>query len=89
MQHVTSATPMTLTELRALVYDGFIGRNASRIAEFEAERRAGRAKVKEHLELEELRRVEEAEWESGFGEYDQESSTRKLGMESAALDSFS
>jgi hypothetical protein len=37
--------------------------------ELQAERRAGRAKGKEQLELEEIKRREEAEFETGFGEW--------------------
>lgn len=37
------------------------------MSELEAERRAGRPKSRELLELEELRRREVAEWETGFG----------------------
>jgi hypothetical protein len=68
MHSLESPDALTLPQLRALVTDEFIGRNDARIAELNAERRAGRPKGKELLELEELRRVESAEWETGFGE---------------------
>ena len=45
----------------------FITRNDPRIDELAAERRAGRPKTTEHLELEELRRREQTEFETGFG----------------------
>lgn len=57
-----------MPELRSLVTNVFLTRNDARIAELESERRAGRAKVKEHVDLEELKRVENSEWETGFGE---------------------
>ncbi|GMK57254.1 hypothetical protein CspeluHIS016_0400880 [Cutaneotrichosporon spelunceum] len=57
---------ITLPQLRALITDAFIARNDERIEELTLERRAGRPKAKELLELEEVRRVENAEWESGF-----------------------
>lgn len=68
MHSLESPDALTLPQLRALVTDDFIGRNDARIAELNAERRAGRPKGKELLELEELRRAESAEWETGFGE---------------------
>jgi translation machinery-associated protein 16 len=45
----------------------FITRNDPRIEELSQERRAGRPKVTEQIELEELKRRELAEYESGFG----------------------
>ncbi|KAL1408379.1 translation machinery-associated protein 16 [Vanrija albida] len=57
---------LSLTSLRALISDVFLTRNDDRIAELTAERRPGRPKDKELLELEELRRREHAEWETGF-----------------------
>jgi translation machinery-associated protein 16 len=50
-----------------LIEEVFITRNDPRIAELAAERRAGRPKLTEHIELEELKRRELAEYESGFG----------------------
>lgn len=68
-QHsLTSPHPLTLASLRALVSTVYIARHDARIQELEAERRAGRAKVKEQLELEEQKRREEAEYETGIGE---------------------
>lgn len=60
--------PLSLPSLRALVSDVYLTRNDERINELEAERRPGRPKTKEHMELEEIRKVEHAEWETGFGE---------------------
>ncbi|BEI81315.1 hypothetical protein CcaverHIS002_0204750 [Cutaneotrichosporon cavernicola] len=57
---------LTLAQLRALVTDVFLARNDERIEELMSERRAGRPKATELVDLEELRRVENAEWESGF-----------------------
>lgn len=69
-QHsLTSPHPLTLPSLRALISTVYLARHDARIAELDAERRAGRAKVKEQLELEEQRRREEAEYETGIGEY--------------------
>ena len=50
-----------------MIEEVFITRNDPRIAELAAERRAGRPKLTEHIELEELKRRELAEYESGFG----------------------
>ncbi|KLT44193.1 hypothetical protein CC85DRAFT_234130, partial [Cutaneotrichosporon oleaginosum] len=66
MHSLESPDALTLPQLCALITDTFIARNDERIAELNAERRPGRPKVKELLELEELRRVESAEWETGF-----------------------
>ncbi|KAL7423195.1 translation machinery-associated protein 16 [Cryptotrichosporon argae] len=63
---LSSPHPLTLASLRALVTDVYLARNDERIAELSAERRPGRVKTKEHAELEELKRREEAEWETGF-----------------------
>jgi translation machinery-associated protein 16 len=79
MQQVQSATALSLPELRALISETFLGRNDARVAELNAERRPGRPKLKEHLDLEELRRVEEAEWDSGFGEYNKEEECGMMG----------
>lgn len=68
MHVLESPEPLTLPQLRTMVTETFIERNDERIAELNAERRAGRPKAKELVELEEIRRVESAEWETGFGE---------------------
>jgi translation machinery-associated protein 16 len=68
MQQLESAEPLSLPQLHELVSRAFIGRNDARMAELESERRPGRPKAKEHLDLEELKRVEESEYASGFGE---------------------
>jgi translation machinery-associated protein 16 len=51
-----------------LISEVYLTRHDDRIAELTAERRAGRPKDKELLDLEELRRKEWAEWETGIGE---------------------
>lgn len=68
MHSLESPEALTLPQLRTMVTDQFIARNDERIAELNAERRPGRPKAKELLELEEIKRVESAEWETGFGE---------------------
>lgn len=70
MHSLESPDALTLEQLRTMVRDVFIGRNDERIAELNAERRPGRPKVKELVDLEEVRRIELAEWETGFGEYE-------------------
>ncbi|TXT13432.1 hypothetical protein VHUM_00799 [Vanrija humicola] len=66
LHSLSGPAPLSLPSLRALISDVFLTRNDDRIAELTAERRPGRPKDKELLELEELRRVEHAEWETGF-----------------------
>lgn len=74
LHSLSGPAALSLTSLRALISDVFLTRNDDRIAELTAERRPGRPKDKELLELEELRRREHAEWETGFGEYAREGS---------------
>jgi len=64
---ISSPNPLSLPSLKALIEEVFITRNDPRIDELAAERRAGRPKLTEHIELEELKRRELAEYESGFG----------------------
>ena len=64
---LSSAQPLTLASLKALIAEVFITRNDPRIQELAAERRPGRPKTTEHLEMEELRRREQTEFETGFG----------------------
>jgi translation machinery-associated protein 16 len=53
--------------LKALI-DLYISRNDSRIDELTSARRPGRPKEKELLDLEEVRRRELKEFDTGFGE---------------------
>lgn len=64
---VSSPEPLSLQQLRALITDAYISRNDERIAELIAERRPGRPKEKELINLEELKRSELQEWATGFG----------------------
>lgn len=64
---LSSSQALSLPSLKALIAEVFITRNDPRIEELTAERRAGRPKTTEHLELEELRRREQTEFETGFG----------------------
>ena len=66
LHSLSSAAPLSLASLRALISTVYLTRHDPRIAELEAERRAGRPKPKELLELEEVRKREHAEWETGF-----------------------
>lgn len=67
MHALTSPLPLTLASLKALV-EIYLERNDLRIAELEGERRPGRPKAKELIELEERRAAESKEYETGFGE---------------------
>ena len=66
---MTSAHPLSLRSLRALISEVYLTRYDLRIAELDNERRAGRPSSKEYTELVETRRREAAEWETGFGEF--------------------
>ncbi|KAK4685432.1 translation machinery-associated protein 16, partial [Tremellales sp. Uapishka_1] len=66
LHSLSSAAPLSLPSLRALIADVFLTRNDERIAELTKERRAGRPKGKELLEMEELRRREWSEWATGL-----------------------
>lgn len=66
---LSSPHPLSLASLKALISDVFITRNDVRIEELAAERRAGRPKIKEQLEMEEMKRREQAEYETGFGAF--------------------
>ncbi|RSH89268.1 hypothetical protein EHS25_002380 [Saitozyma podzolica] len=62
---ISSPSPLTLSSLKALI-EVYIARNDTRIEELTAERRPGRPKEKELLELEDLRKREAKEFETGF-----------------------
>ncbi|TYJ51983.1 hypothetical protein B9479_007428 [Cryptococcus floricola] len=66
LHSLSSPNPLTLESFRALVSEVYLKRNDPRIDELLAERRAGRPKQKELLELEEFRRRERSEWDSGM-----------------------
>ncbi len=68
LHSVSSPHPITVPSLQALV-ELYIGRNDIRLQELESERRAGRTKSKEQLNLEEHKRKETSEWTTGFGQY--------------------
>lgn len=65
---LTSATPLTLPELKSLIQDKFIGRNDASIAELEGKRRPGRAKDAKLVSAELAKEIEMNEYKSGFGE---------------------
>lgn len=67
LHSLSSPHPLSLPSLKALIAEVFITRNDPRIDELAAERRAGRPKTIEHLDLEELRRREQVEFDTGFG----------------------
>lgn len=46
----------------------YLARHDARMAELEGDRRPGRPKAKELLELEEVKKREQSEWETGIGE---------------------
>ncbi|CAD6582834.1 MAG: hypothetical protein TREMPRED_003403 [Tremellales sp. Tagirdzhanova-0007] len=66
LHSLTSAHPLSLRSLRALISEVYLTRYDLRIAELDNERRAGRPSSKEYTELVETRRREAAEWETGF-----------------------
>ena len=66
MHALSSASPLTLASLKALV-EVYVARNDARIAELIADRRPGRPKQPELLDLEDKRRMDEKEYESGMG----------------------
>lgn len=57
----------SLESLHRLVHDLFLRRWDDYLAELKKERRAGRPKCKEQVEVEEIKRQEEAEYDTGFG----------------------
>jgi len=66
---LSSHLPLSLPSLRALISEVYLKRNDERIEELVAERRAGRPKSKELLDMEEVKRQEMAEWETGLGRF--------------------
>ena len=69
MHSLSSSSALTLDSLRALIHDVYLTRFDARIAELRGQRRDGRPKGKELGELEEVRRREWTEWETGLGEW--------------------
>ena len=67
LHSLPSTHPLSLPALRELITDVYLTRNDVRISELESERRPGRPKDKELLKLEEARKSECAEWETGLG----------------------
>ena len=67
LHSLSSPEPLTLSALRELIVDVYLIRSDPRIQELESERRQGRPKSAELIELEETRRRERAEWETGLG----------------------
>ncbi|WVR06232.1 hypothetical protein IAU60_003262 [Kwoniella sp. DSM 27419] len=63
---LTSPHPLSLDSLRALITEVYLARHDDRIDELVNERRPGRPKAKELLELEEVRKREKAEYETGM-----------------------
>jgi hypothetical protein len=66
MHALTSPYPLSLGSLKVLVQI-FLDRDDIRMEELEADRRAGRPKSKEFLELEARKTAETKEFETGFG----------------------
>jgi translation machinery-associated protein 16 len=66
---MTSAHPLSLPSLHALIATVYLARHDDRIAELENERRPGRPKAKELLELEDVRKRERSEYETGIGQF--------------------
>ncbi|WWC62414.1 uncharacterized protein I303_105010 [Kwoniella dejecticola CBS 10117] len=66
LHSLSSPHPLSLPSLKALITDVYLARFDSRIEEISSERRAGRPKPKEMLELEEIKRREWNEYESGM-----------------------
>lgn len=67
LHSLTSPHPLSLASLRALISTVYLTRHDDRIKELDGERRAGRPKAKEQLELEDVRKREWAEYETGMG----------------------
>lgn len=65
---ITSPEPLTLPQLRGLITDVYLARLDDEVNQLVAERRAGRPKSKDLVDLEEIKRREAAEWVTGFGE---------------------
>ncbi|WWD04720.1 hypothetical protein V865_002791 [Kwoniella europaea PYCC6329] len=66
LHSLSSPHPLSLASLKALITEVYLARFDSRIEELNAERRAGRPKPKELLELEEIKKREKNDYESGM-----------------------
>ncbi|WVQ81066.1 hypothetical protein IAT38_003173 [Cryptococcus sp. DSM 104549] len=66
LHSLSSQHPLSLESFRALISEVYIKRHDPRIDELVEERRPGRPKPKELLELEELRSRERTEYETGM-----------------------
>lgn len=64
---LSSPNPLTLSSLKALITEVYLKRHDPRIEELTRERRPGRPKPKELLDLEEVKRRETGEYETGMG----------------------
>lgn len=67
MHSLSSPNPLTLSSLKALITEVYLKRHDPRIEELTRERRPGRPKPKELLDLEEVKRRETGEYETGMG----------------------
>ncbi|WVF69317.1 hypothetical protein IAT40_004093 [Kwoniella sp. CBS 6097] len=66
LHSLTSPHPLSLPSLKALITEVYIARHDDRINELMGERRPGRPKSKELMELEEVKKREMAEYETGM-----------------------
>lgn len=64
---LSSPNPLTLPSLKALITEVYLKRHDPRIEELTRERRPGRPKPKELLDLEEVKKRETGEYETGMG----------------------
>lgn len=64
---LSSGHPQSVESIKELITDVYLARFDERINELQAERRPGRPKAKEQSELEEKKKEEEAEYETGLG----------------------
>lgn len=64
---LSSPNPLTLPSLKALITEVYLKRHDPRIEELIRERRPGRPKPKELLDLEEVKKREAGEYETGMG----------------------
>lgn len=79
LHSISSPNPLTLDSLKAII-EVYIDRDLPRLEELVAERRPGRPKTKEQLDLEERRRIETKEYEDGIGECDCEAMERETSL---------
>ncbi|ORX40219.1 hypothetical protein BD324DRAFT_616940 [Kockovaella imperatae] len=66
LHSLPSSHPLSLPALRELITDVYLARHDARISELEGQRRSGRPKDKELIDLEEIKKREQAEWETGI-----------------------